>query len=865
MLDECLRRNRRRFAAEGAEADEVAADLRRHLEFEVCEERLQVVTESDVRRILARVDPKLMEAAETEPPEPARIPEPLEKRVRGRGVDGWVGRSLLWLFGVALPLGTLVAEFFLRLCAEAFLDPLPTPFHVVLVALVPLANTAALLCLRRRGEMPPAWLWWLHSAALGVAATYTVLFLPLTPFAAVGMVFGIGFLPLAPLLSWICGLVLAALLLARARAGDVNPPSRRWLGWVSTSLLLMVLMVPTVLTQQWIRLAANGSEAEQIRTIRLLRRLGNEDQILRAAYGTFSRALEDLGWDRPCGPAQAQEIYFRVTGRAFNSVPPPLSRVSAAGRNLRSEFEWDTALGGGAVAGQVTGLSLLSSRLDASAQPADGWGYTEWTLEFRNVHPRRQREARGVLQLPPGGIVSRVTLWVNGEEREAAFAGRGAARAAYQQVAVAERRDPILVTSAGSDRVLMQCFPIPAEGGVMKVRLGITAPLPVITEQTRAFLWPRLVERNFAVADDFRHHAWLELLSGRAERSGIWQHEAGRAQVLHAAIPERSTHEDLRSVRLQTGGAPGGAWAVDDRGTPPAWVRQRLETSLVKSTGRLALVLDGGRGASVWFKSVQQALAKAHGRGEVAVWVNHDGVHSIFPGAETGFSEVAQALGRWREPFTGGHYPGPALEAALEWAGAAAGGTVLWVHGPQALPSHDFSVVRQRLERSGVGLNLVDVAAVEGPNRLAELLDGSPRFGFLARVGSLEGDLGRFLDRCSGLIPDFRWVAERTESAPTGSVTGSRHLVRLWAAGAVEKLRVDRRREEALALASQWQLVTPVSGAVVLETKEQFARHGLTPVDPLTTPMVVPEPGIWALLAVGLLTLGWRGRRSKAH
>ena len=35
--------------------------------------------------------------------------------------------------------------------------------------------------------------------------------------------------------------------------------------------------------------------------------------------------------------------------------------------------------------------------------------------------------------LPSGGVVSRATLWVHGEEREAAFAGVGKARAAYER------------------------------------------------------------------------------------------------------------------------------------------------------------------------------------------------------------------------------------------------------------------------------------------------------------------------------------------------------------------------------------------------------------------------------------------------
>jgi hypothetical protein len=45
-----------------------------------------------------------------------------------------------------------------------------------------------------------------------------------------------------------------------------------------------------------------------------------------------------------------------------------------------------------------------------------------------------------------------------------------------------------------------------------------------------------------------------------------------------------------------------------------------------------------------------------------------------------------------------------------------------------------------------------------------------------------------------------------------------------------------------------YQLVTPVSGAVVLETMEQFERFGLEPVDPETTPDIIPEPGVCMLM-----------------
>jgi len=63
-------------------------------------------------------------------------------------------------------------------------------------------------------------------------------------------------------------------------------------------------------------------------------------------------------------------------------------------------------------------------------------------------------------------------------------------------------------------------------------------------------------------------------------------------------------------------------------------------------------------------------------------------------------------------------------------------------------------------------------------------------------------------------------------------------------------------------MATAYQLVTPVSGAVVLETKEQYEAAGLEPVKPGSVP-TIPEPETWAMIIVALLILVLR-RRSRS-
>jgi hypothetical protein len=69
-------------------------------------------------------------------------------------------------------------------------------------------------------------------------------------------------------------------------------------------------------------------------------------------------------------------------------------------------------------------------------------------------------------------------------------------------------------------------------------------------------------------------------------------------------------------------------------------------------------------------------------------------------------------------------------------------------------------------------------------------------------------------------------------------------------------------RAAAVALATRYQLVTPVTGAVVLETAQQYDESRLTPVTPATVP-TIPEPHEWALILIacaGMVWLAWRHR-----
>ena len=511
-------------------------------------------------------------------------------------------------------------------------------------------------------------------------------------------------------------------------------------------------------------------------------------------------------------------------------------------------WNFDSALGGTQVAGKVPGLSMQSSRLDGKVEAAAGTSYMEWTMVFKNV-ALNQSEARAQIELPPGAAVSRLTLWIDGEQREAAFGARGQVRAAYQQVAVQQRRDPVLVTTSGPDRVLMQCFPVQPNGGEMKIRIGMTAPLRLIGERQGTVLLPRFLETNFEQGDTFAHDVWLE-----------------SDQPLNGADPTAKLR--LREKELQ--GTPGlqislpeqtaERW-TDDPTDPGFVIRQTVRRTAPDVPSRVVFVLDGSRAMASELPGIAEVLQKMPaGSGCTMVFAGDE------PEVMEAGGDIAKATAWLRSRKTaGGRDNLPALERAWDLAAAEPGGAVVWLHGPQPVLLASAEPLLQRTERERTPPVLYDLAQGGGLNRIIEKLDRFPGIRPIRASASLAGNLEHLLALWRGDASEFSLVRERlprADAAP-GPSTESRHIARLWGLGEIERLAGSPEPgglDKALQLALQLQLVTRVSGAVVLERKEQYDRAGLTPADPRTVP-VVPEPGSVLLLLLGGGALLLRRRR----
>ena len=840
-VDSYLNHVRASIATSGADATEVIDDLKRHIEEELHTARLETVTRDDVRRIVHRLG--IPDAGggvgivvSELPKAPARPDARNGQHHPASEPIGKPGRAVLF-FGVILPFITLALEFFTHFCASTFFDPIPSFWHVLAVAAVPITNLMLWRALRRRSKSRWRLLSWCNGIAAGIALFFTLRYALLLAPAVIALIFfGLGLLPMTPLLSLISTLRLRHYL-ARVYLSE---PWRLALAIVIGCVLVIAIDVPVMVTHAGMSMANSDSAQTRAKGIRLLRMFGNDQAMLRVCYG---RARGGNGMDAysllfptVVSSEVAREIYYRVNGRAFNAVPPPpvfttQGRWTAAER----EFTWDDDQGGQAVAGRVKGLSLTTSRLDGLIDAEGAVGYVEWTLEFSNVSAL-QREARAQIALPPGGVVSRLTLWVGGEEREAAFAARAQVREAYQRV-VTQRRDPVVVTSAGPDRVLVQCFPVPPDGGHMKVRIGITAPMEILDGQTALLSWPCFLERNFTIPEDFRHSVWLECkqpLSASGLATGT---STEGASTLHGEVSDVA----FSALKLSRTSPWQTTTATDPR-RPGQFVRQTVATTSAHAISQVFLVLDTSISMDGRLRQIGDALKSMPPNVRATAFLPSDEDVSVIAAD----SEIVRKVSA-----VGGRDNVPALLRAWDMATTNANSAIFWIHGAQPSLSKSFEQLKQRLDWHADSAMVVDVPVEPTPNRVLEKLEGVPAVRTLSRTTSLTEDLRRLFSSWAPGAQTLQVSREVTSNGSSGAHSSS-HVVRLWAFDQVHQLIRRHYTTGANELAALYQLVTPVSGAVVLENQQQFQQAGLTPSDANTVPRV-PEPTTWALLVLALL------------
>lgn len=791
-------------------------------------------------------------------------------RIYGTGV-----RTAIAIFAFALPIFSAIFEIGVGAMAEIYVDPIPTVWHIVAGAVLLVSILSIDICLGRTREGNPpkriAWAFFLNGYALALAAIYFFLYLPILPIAVICLMFmGLGLMGFSPLACVLATAYQMRTLYVYLPEFKIN---RSRVVWSTVAGIALVILLaagyagPDYVSNEVLEMAVSDDAKTRERGIEWIETLGFENRLLAACYAPVVRGVgPSRRWNSlALGKIdECRELYFRITGVPYNSVPRPNIRSTFRNRSAEwweEERQADSEVGGMAVAGRVAGLSLASSSIDGKIfqlgpDPSDpALAYLEWIIEFNN-ESSRQREARARIEIPHGAVASRLTLWIDGEEREAAFGAREQVLAAYQDVAVVRRCDPALLNVVGQDTLMLQCFPIQPRS-TMRVKVGITAPLTV-RDGSAYFRLPYVSERNFTISPDFAHQTRIE--------SDL------PLQRPYAALNETDTDEsrfalagDLSETDLQESGTLSFAMkGLSDKPYTDALGEFSAEMTVVqreRPAGKpvFCLVVDGSKGmenATIDWGALIGALP------------SNAQTNAVFAGKSVEkFSEIGAAptpeLAEWIRvhEFRGGCDPVPALLAALEWLDEK-GGTILWIHGPLPveLSSTESLYLWDKERDSTADVRILSVQAVPGPNRALEQLGKSAMLERVPVLGSLDETLRyAVIHRSSGDVDYAFTLATNTGSDATprpGSADG--HVVRLAANNLAMRATLERNPDlttEATEMAVASRIVTPLSGAVVLENAAQYERHGLDPTKNPESIPGVPEPEEWALLIVVLVVL----------
>lgn len=837
---------------EGADPAELRADLAAHLQEEFMQRGLTTVTVEDLRHALAKMGETLPPSAARPVPPASTGPSPLPAVPQTSAKPGswrWVRLAALWF-----PLLVFGFEVVTRGCAGMLFDPMPDLFHHLLVLTVP---ASALMFLRSRRDGAPLWLKktvpWAVGAGFAVCAYYGLCLLPVSPMAVPAIIwFGVGLLALSPFFA------LTAIRQAWNRLViEGGRAAKRQLrqGFWGITLLILAMAAPTLITRLGIFRAeqAGADDAAWASSTRLIRQSGSQQDLLRACYSSpfrfqMGRALNEgpvawlAEWVRRPGTGNgpeadlfvstSRELYYRVTGHPFNALPRPAQARPWIHTvfNPQRSFRGDADRGGTRIAGRIDGLSLAEGRMDWHCEQASGLTWGEWTLTFDNT-TNNPEEARCRIALPPGGFVSRVTLWVNGQPEEAAYSTVSKVRSAYQSVAVVQRRDPVLVTQPDAGSILVQAFPVPAHGQ-LKTRITFTVPAG-----TDSRIWlPSMVEQNFGISPAGRHALWIQADQGTLSLPEPLRHnaalEAGHP-TLTASLPPDSFTGNGTSFTW-THQPAGIVYCEDPFAAPEARIVVRQNAPPVSfQPGAVAWVIDTSAPLAPHRQSILAVLRTFPPAVPSSVFL---------PGDAAAELQILTDPATANPAFTGGRNNTAALVAAMEWMRGKPGACLIWIHGPQPATKASRQTLEQLMERSVARCTLIDVPLLPGENTLSPLFATYPRITTVP-VRHAGSDLAASL-HAALRQPGGSFLTQAADSnPPEGAVRTNDALARWFARTEASRLGLTDS-PAASAIAASHQIVSPWSGAVVLERASDYAQHGLEQslVSVSQQIPVIPEP-----------------------
>ena len=757
---------------------------------------------------------------------------------------------LFWVFGVITCAYYAFETVMIGSSQSSYLFALFAP-----LLFIPIANAWLLLLGRSKPHQRMlAWLGTVNGIAVIVSTILVTILSPLCLLAMIGITIGlIGFFASPPVIAitaisafYLCvaiGPIVTSLTLRRRLKKLLSKNEAiPWLpiGTCFATVLagILIAVFPTALTQTCEAAVADRTMLPQ--GLLLLRAVGDSDTMLRACYSEHAsvpwffqvayQLLEAYSSSPLNQDSIAREIYYRVKGKPFNSVPRP--SAAAGGEYYYDDYDYqyidysdDRDFAGETVGGVVRGLSVSKSAIDGWVDSDEAVAHLYWTMHFHNAESKG-KELRAQILLPPHAVISGCSLWINGIRHDAVVATRESSRQAYT-ISASRGGKPLLVSTAGAGRVLLQSS-TGSWGSDADLMVELTTPLVLLQSDKAALPLPMFSERNFNVGCD--HQISLTSITPASsthnrlsvQRQGSIERIAGTLSNASLANGE-GTLIFQRNPSITSLIAPNAADPKHD-------TLQRIQSYRLSSDTPLIIVVDGSSTMADSTSEVCDALDKVRCKNATIIWAS-DKPLTIISHIDTSSVSWKKAVSKIRDSSClGGQNNADALSLAITESGSMADRNIVWMHGPQPVKFSGDNLLT--LLRNPAGkVRLYEYQVVPGPNEVIKSLDQVSALVQVPRLGTSTEDLDALFARLAGQM-DSLFVNRQSVDHLSISCPIAKHceeLSQLYVSDLV--LANLSNKEDRLTygtLAEQHGLVTPLTSALVLELKSNYAAYGVT-------------------------------------
>ena len=720
--------------------------------------------------------------------------------------------------GVVIP--TMIIGFVAALSYEGIwrmvlLHPIETLLESLLVLLVPYANYKCWHALVYRDHRKPVALGILNGIAfavplisLAVAVASFVMGYPLLDTVDnVDHRINVGAMGITSLLA----AIVAAFLTNEIRANKITRDAKARAMFYSLAGMVLTFISfigaearPTqIRIAESLALSDNADEKEN--GLQILRSLGVEREIKMNCADIHTAGL--AGMFLPLNADAQRRLYFAATGKPYRDR-----------QNTNMSLMSNDYLRRHVVGAPVEGLSLYRSAVYGELHPKTLSSTLDWTFVFKNKTYSPQ-EARAEIALPEGSVISDLTLWIDGQPRSGAFSSTETDSGATSYI-TEQHRDPALITDIGRGRYLLQVSPVPGRGE-MKVKVTITEPLKIDGSSKASVGMPHFIDTNFATIG--QHH--LRLKSDRPMLSGLKSLNelvtVDGDKILAGNLSEKDITDSTFSVRLKDPVNFKSVAAIDQ--FKGGFVISERKEHTAQTPKHLVVVVDASESMKGRVKEIVSALNKIPAQVKTSIVLAGDKDNTEPVELKEGIKQLIAGN------FGGGQDNLHGIVKAAELAGENKGGAVLWIHGPQPGFNNEMYIMAPYAAAPKFYEYALDDCLTDANEFFKNHREIGP-FAAVERGGPLNEDLDNFLSKWQPGATETVIESKHVDALPQGVLLeqlGQRELAILNAAKDVKQLLAAGQRREASEIGVRYHIVTPVSGAVVLENAADYRYFGM--------------------------------------